>query len=369
MRSGHFYNGVAMTQTAKTTELVTLPEQKSALDFYAKPNGLDVFIEQIKNKVLGTVYDITTQKGRDECRSDAAKVGRSKTAIEKLGKALSAEYKEIPKKIDAERRRAFDELEALQKQVRQPLTEWEEAEQERQAKHRWNIDWFDGQVEYARDGDADKIRAVLSDVSARIVDEYWEEFEAEAHRAKARALDCLTQALAAREKYEAEQAELAELRHKQAEQERKDREAEIARQAAEKAKADAEAKAQAERDAAAKREADIQAAAERAEREKLEAIERQKQAEARAEAEKLASERRAKEAAEAARQAEIARQEQEKAQAEEERRQREADREHMAFINRAAMQALISNGLPEDCAKQAIVLIAKGVIPNVSINY
>lgn len=369
MRSGHFYNGVDMTQTAKTTELVTLPEQKSALDFYAKPNGLDVFIEQIKNKVLGTVYDITTQKGRDECRSDAAKVGRSKTAIEKLGKALSAEYKEIPKKIDAERRRAFDELEALQKQVRQPLTEWENAEAARIDNHKTNIERIRFVGLDLHDRTVQNLRTDISGIEQMRIDESWEEFEAEAHRVKNNTLEFLYAALAAREKYEAEQAELAELRRKQAEQERKDREAEIARQAAEKAKADAEAKAQAERDAAAKREADIQAAAERAEREKLEAIERQKQAEARAEEEKLASERRAKEAAEAARQAEIARQEQEKAQAEEERRQREADREHMAFINRAAMQALISNGLPEDCAKQAIVLIAKGVIPNVSINY
>lgn len=358
-----------MTQTAKTTELVTLPEQKSALDFYAKPNGLDVFIEQIKNKVLGTVYDITTQKGRDECRSDAAKVGRSKTAIEKLGKALSAEYKEIPKKIDAERRRAFDELEALQKQVRQPLTEWENAEAARIDNHKTNIERIRFVGLDLHDRTVQDLRTDISGIEQMRIDESWEEFEAEAHRVKNNTLEFLRAALADREKYEAEQAELAELRRKQAEQERKDREAEIARQAAEKAKADAEAKAQAERDAAAKREADIKAAAERAEREKLEAIERQKQAEARAEAEKIASEQRAKEAAEAARQAEIARQEQEKAQAEEERRQREADREHMAFINRAAMQALISNGLPEDCAKQAIVLIAKGVIPNVSINY
>ena len=91
------------------------------MDLYSKPNGLDALIEQIKAKVLGTVYDISTAKGRDGCRSDAANVAKSKMAIDRLGKALSAEYKEIPKKIDAERRRAFDELEALQKQVRQPL--------------------------------------------------------------------------------------------------------------------------------------------------------------------------------------------------------------------------------------------------------
>ena len=99
----------------ESTELVELPPKESALAVYSTPGGLDPFIQQVRDKVAGTVYDITTAKGRAECASDSFKVAKSKTAIEKLGKALSAEHKEIPKKIDAERRRAFDEMEALQK--------------------------------------------------------------------------------------------------------------------------------------------------------------------------------------------------------------------------------------------------------------
>ncbi len=353
----------------ESTELITLPPRETALQVYSTPGGLDPLIEQIREKVAGTVYDMTTAKGRAECASDAFKVAKSKTAIEKLGKALSAEYKEIPKKIDAERRRAFDALEALQAQVRQPLTDWEQAEEARIAKHKAGVEWFRLRAEENRDLDSAELRASIEEVGARVVDESWEEFEAEAHRMKARALDSLTQALAAREKYEAEQAELARLRAEAEARRIQDEKDRIAREAAERATREAEAKAQAEREAAAKREAQANAAAEQAERDRLEAIERQKQAEARAEAEKLAAEQRAKEAAEAARLAELKRQADEKAAEEAAQRKREADKQHKASINNAALSAFVENGLPEECAKQAVVLIAKGLIPAVRIHY
>lgn len=351
------------------TDLAILPSQETALSVYQTPQGLDPYIEKVRAEVSGHVPDLTTRKGREEIASLAFKVRKSKTALDSLGKKLVDDLKEIPKKIDAERKRMRDALDALAEEVRHPLTEWEEADEERIAKHKSGIEWFSLRAEENRDLDSSEIKASLAEVDARIVDESWEEFEAEAHRAKAKAIESLTAALAAREKYEAEQAELAELRRKQAEQEQKDREAEIARQAAEKAKADAEAAAQAERDAAARREAQAKAAAEQAEREKLEAIERQKHAEARAEAEKLAAEKRAQEAAESARLAEIERQRREKEQAEAEQREREADKKHKAAVNNAALAAFVAKGLPEDCAKKTVVLIAKGEIPGIKIQY
>ncbi len=352
------------------TELVVLPPAETALQVYQQPSGLDPYIERIRAEVTGHVPDLTTDKGRKAIASLAFKVRKSKTALDSLGKQLVDDLKDIPKKIDAERKRMRDELDALADEVRQPLTEWEQAEEARQAKHNSNVmrlNQFGANA--SAQIESETLRSMISEVEATPVDESWEEFEAEAHRAKAKALESLQAALVVREKYEAEQAELAELRRKQAEQEQKDREAEIARQAAEKARADAEAKAQAERDAAAKREADAKATAEKAERDRLEAVERQKQAEARAEAEKLAAEQRAKDAAEAARLAEIKRQADDKAASEAEQRKREADKAHKAKINRAALAAFVAGGMPEECAKQAVTLIARGEIPAIRITY
>lgn len=350
-------------------ELTELPPAETALQIYQTPNGLDPYIERIRQEVTGHAPNLKTDKGRKEIASRAFKVRKIKTALDGIGKEQVDRLKEIPKLIDAERKRMRDELDALADEVRKPLTDWEEAEASRVALHRADLDGMAEQAREVGSLDVETLRQRIAIVESAVMGESWEEFEAEAHRVKAKALEILNAALTERQKYEAEQAELAELRRKQAEQEQKDREAEIARQAAEKARADAEAKAQAERDAAAKREADAKAAADRAEQERAEAIERQKQAEARAEAEKLAAEQRAKDAAESARQAEIKRQADEKAAAEATQQKREADIAHKASINNAALAAFIENGMPNECAKQAVILIAKSLIPNIRIQY
>lgn len=354
----------------ESTELVTLPAKESALTVYSNVGGLDPLIEQIRAKVAGTVYDMTTKKGRDECASDAYKVAKSKAAIEKLGKALSAEYKEIPKKIDAERKRAFDELEALQKQVRQPLTEWEEAEEARIALLNaavMRLNQFCANA--SQHLELDTLRSMLSEVTDTIVDGAWDEFETEAHRAKEKAVAALTDALAAREKHETEQAELAKLRAEAEARRIQDEKDRIAREAAEAATRAAEAKAQAERDAAAKREADAKAAQAKAEQDAKDAAERQRRAEEQAEAERLASIERANQAAEEARQAEVKRQADEAARIEAEAKAREKDRAHKAKVMGQAKEGLMAAGITEDQARAAVKLIVAGKVPNVRIHF
>lgn len=352
----------------ESTELVALPPAETALEVYQQPAGLDPYIERIRAEVSGHKPDLTTDKGRKAIASLAFKVRKSKTALDSLGKQLVDDLKEIPKKIDAERKRMRDALDALADEVRRPLDEWERADQERVAQHKHEIAMLEGFSECS-DLTAEEIRANIECVDGTVIDESWEEFEAEAHRAKAKTLESMRTALAAREKYEAEQAELARLRAEAEARRIQDEKERIAREAAEAATRAAEAKAQAEREAAAKREADAKAAQAKAEQDAKDAAERQRRAEEQAEAERLASIERAKQAAETARLAEIKRQADEKAEAEAEQRRREADKQHKAKINRGAMAAFIKGGMPEECANQAVTLIAKGEIPAVTINY
>lgn len=354
---------------AVTTGLIALPPKETALQVYSAPQGLDPYLAKIKEELDAFVPDVSTKKGRDAIASIAYKVAKGKTALDNIGKDLVAELKDVPKKIDAERKRMRDLLDQWKDEVRAPLTAWEEAEEARQARHKAGIEWFQLRAKEFHDLDLQELRASLAEVEGKAVDQSWEEFEAEAHRAKAKALEALTAAVAAREKHEAEQAELAKLRAEAAAREQKDREERIAREAAERAQREVEAKAQAEREAAIKREAEATAAAERrelelklaaerAEREKAEAIQREQQAKAdaeRREAEAVAAEQR--------RVAAIA-----EAEAKEAKR-READKAHKTAINRAALDAFVAGGMTEECAKLAVTLIAKKAIPAVSISY
>lgn len=332
-------------------------------------NKLTAYVAMAREQAANEVPDLTTKKGRDRIASLAAQVSRSKTAVEKPGREYLKRIKEMPKAIEAELREFVNSMDALRDEVRAPLTEWEQAEADRVARHTDRIDWLRNRDDQVAELSAAEIQGRIADTEAVEIGPEWEEFEAEAHRVKAATLTTLQLALTKRQAYEAEQAELERLRAEAAQREQKEREERIAREAAEQAQREAEQRAQAERDAAAKREADAKAAAERrelelklqaeqAEREKLEAQQRAEQAE-----------RDAAERAERAAAAERQRQADEQARLEAEAKAREADKAHKAAINRAALEAFVAGGMTEECAKQAVTLIAKRQIPNIQITY
>lgn len=353
-----------------TTEmqLATVPPKETALQVYSAENGLEPYLQIIKEEIDKFVPDVSTKKGRDAIASIAYKVARSKTALDNAGKELVAELKEVPKKIDAERKRMRDLLDVWQAEVRRPLTEWEEAEAARVAKHQDLIDQINMRLE-CRDLDSFELRANIEWLESLPINEDWEEFEAEAARAKDKALNALRDQLTKRVAHEEQLAEIARFNAEKAESEQKEREERIAREAAEAERLAAERRAQEERDATARREAEAKAAAEkrelelklaaeRAEREKVEAQQRAEQAE-----------RDAQARAEAAAEAERKRQADEQARIKAEAEARERDKAHKKSINNEALAALIAGGMPEECAKQAITLIAQRKIPHISISY
>lgn len=393
-------------------QLAILPAKEVALAVFSAPNGLDPYLRSVReeiDKFNASAPDVKTKKGQDAYRSIAYSLAGSKTKLDSLGKELVAELKDVPKKIDAERKRVRELLSAWQEEVRKPLTDWEAAEQARKDRH---VDAVQAIADFAldlSDVTAAELLEAITSVEAVKMGEHWEEFEADAARTKDQVLDKLRATLAARQKYETEQAELVRLRAETEAQAQRERDAQITREAEERARREAEQRAQAERDAAAKREAEAKAAADRRELElklaaeqseraaaqaardkieseqraaqqKIEDEQRHKQAmaqveadrvaaEQRAEQERIDSERRQAEAAERARLAEIARA---NAAVDEINRQaaaREADKAHKAKINRAALDAFIAGGMPVECGKQAVTLIAQRKIPAIAITY
>ncbi|QRG06134.1 hypothetical protein EZH22_24610 [Xanthobacter dioxanivorans] len=332
-------------------ELIQI-EPQTALAVFTTENALEPYLQRVRDEVFTFKADVSTSKGRGEIRSFAAKVTKVKTYIEGIGKGLADEQKLIPKKIDAARKHAKDTLEALAEQARKPLTDWEDAEEARVDAHKNTIarmEQIAGISPLQRP--VHELREFLAEIEAIGVGPQCEEYEAAYAKAKDAAVQALTAGIEARGRYEAEQAELAELRRQADERAKKDREEQIAREAAEKAKREAEEKAAAdarcaeeailrEREAAERREQDLKRAAEDAER-------------------------RAADAEEAARR----RQAQEKAAEEAEAKRREADKQHRGRVNREALQALVSGGIAEEAAKAVLKLIIAGQVPHVSIRY
>ncbi len=360
--------------------------------------GLNQFLQAVTAEVTAEVPDLTTRKGRERIASLAAKVSKSKTAVEKPGRDYLKRLKEMPKVVETELREFVTKMDALRDATRQPLTDWEKAEDARVDAHNEGIQRLKDMAVFEATPTAAHVAQVIADLELVALDDSWQEFLPEAAQVKDRSLANLRTLLADRTKHEAELAAIARFNAEQAKREQEARDAEIARKASEQARIDAEHKAQAERDAAAKREQDLkdhaaaqqraaeqkirdaEAEAERqklqiklqeeqAARQKLEAEQERIAATQRAEQERIASEKRQAEAVERARLAEIDRANKAAAEIVRQQELRAADTAHKASINRAALEAFIAGGMPEACAKQAVTLIAQRKIPNISIQY
>lgn len=336
---------------AQVNELQVL-EQNVIVAAFAKRGGTHELYERIAQEVRSHVPDVSTKKGRDAIGSLALKISKSKTLIEKCGKELVAEQKAQIKVIDDDRISIVKKFDLLRDEILAPRDAWEKAEEDRVAKHEesiLSINFYKTAV--IADKDSVWLKGVIRNVEEIVIDSSFEEFEEQAKIAKYETLEFLRTTLAAREKYEAEQAELERLRQAEILRQQQEREAQIAREAAEKATREAEEKARFE--------------AERVQREKAEAEQR----EARLKAEKEAAELRAQHAAEAERkriEAEQAAKLEAERQAEE---ARQANQAHRKKICNEALKGLLALGIDEAKGKEILQAINKGLVPHVSIKF
>lgn len=362
-----------MTEQAKTdntqAQLVVI-EPTTAVALFTEGEGVEAMLADIRKQATSLVPDLSTAKGRKEIASIAFSVAKTKTYLDGFGKELTDKYKEIPKRIDANRKLIRDTLDALKDEVRAPLTQYEAAEEARVAAlqsrlARLNELGSSASIEIA----AADLQVMLQEVEQNALDDSWQELLPQATVAKELAAKRLGEALAARQKYEAEQAELEQLRQKQAEQDRIDRERLIAEQAAEQARLQEENRQRLEREAAQHREQEAQ-------RQALVAQQAAEQARRDSEASEMARQQAEANAARQAEEAAARAAEQERQRIADEQRQkaaedaaRAADMEHRRTINNAILMDLMGLGIDEGKAINLIKHIASNKIDHLTINY
>uniref|UniRef100_UPI00289F6ED2 hypothetical protein n=2 Tax=unclassified Pseudomonas TaxID=196821 RepID=UPI00289F6ED2 len=219
--------------------------------------GLQQFIDLVKGEVLGEVPDLKTRKGRERIASLAAKVSKSKTAVEKPGRDYLRRLKEMPKVVETELREFVTKMDTLRDETRRPLTEWEAAEDARIDRHNDRLNWLKTLADDLGELNSLQLKGLIAEAEGMQLGAHWEEFEAEAGAVKDKVLSALRAALTKRETFEAEQAELARLRRAEEERAEQDR-IRAAQEAAVEAERQRVAQAQqAEREAAARREQEL----------------------------------------------------------------------------------------------------------------
>lgn len=338
-------------------------------------DGCDPLLKRLHQELEKFVPDITTAKGRKEIASFASKFSKAKTLIDGHGKALVEGEKARLKIVDAERKKFRDECDIMKQEARKPLTDWEDAEKKRVADIEEQIhiinDFID--VQLVLIVTAEDAKKALDRVKAITVDESFEEFELAATKAKEAALTQLEAKFIVLQNAEKEKAEADRLEKERLAKEQEEREAKIAKDAAEQATKDAEeesAKEAEEKDRLAKEAIDkaerktleAKLATEKADREKKEAATKVEQDKKDA-AEK--AEREKEEAIEEERKR-VATVEESERQAEEKLAKNKA---HRGKLNKEAKQSFIDEGFEAEEAERIIKVIAKGRIANITINY
>lgn len=371
-------------------ELIPLNKLQNPLQIFTE-SEMDKLIEEIKKKTDEFKPDLNTNKSRQEIKSMAYKVSRSKTALEKLSNDLTEDWKAKTKAVVDVRIKMSVRLDALRDEVRKPLTDWEDEQEKRIAEFKEKLAYIQEQGEmlffYWEDYTADGLKVELENIENTKIGDDWDEWKDKALEVKSIALEKINIAIQKREMYDKEQAELkalceatakrqAEEEQKRAEEAKRKARIEQERYAAEqklhieraRTEAAEEAKRKAEESAA-------QVAAEKAEIQHQKDVEIEQERQAAAEAQEKAKRdaEKAKIAAdEAARQA--AAHERQKIKDEEnqklaDEKRREANKEHQRKINNQAVDGLIKAGLTKGKALAAIKAIILGEVPNVKISY
>lgn len=321
----------------------------------------DGILADLARKVAAHKGDATTAKGRDEIRSLAFQVRKTKAALDKLGLGLTEGYRKATAAVNAERKISAKWLDELHDKVRGPLDEFEAREAARVQAHEGALKAMDDATYVEPGASSETIRATLAAFLIR-PDRDWQEFTERAASEFQAGVLHLETLLASTKKREVEAAELAQLRAeraaREAEEQRRaqaERERQVAAEAAEKARLEAEAERDriiAEERMRAAREAEqqrqeverLQQQAKQAEQDRIEAearAERDRIAAAeRAEAARIAAEQQAQREQQAAIEAERKRVADEKAAQDAEDARRAANKAHRLTIAKAVLEDL-----------------------------
>jgi hypothetical protein len=320
------------------------------------------------------VFDYADAKGNKEARSHVFKLRKTKTAIEATRKDAKAAALAFGKRLDAEAADITKQVEEMIDVHQRPLDEIEEREAQRLGAIKERIEAIEALGTGLESLSAAQLAPRLASIEAIVVDDSFAEFLGDAAKAHDLSLLRLRAALPAAEKREAEAKELEELRKLKIE-----RDAQLAKEAAEQA-----AKAKAENEANARAAAEKQKAeddAKAAAFAQMKAEERAKEAEEREAQAKIDNAKRIEEmaakakkdaedaAAAAKAKAEAEQAAKDKAEADEQAK-REANKKHVAKIQMDICADLSKElGINAQDALALCEMVSQGKIRHLSIKY
>ncbi len=205
--------GIIITGPEDPGQMVTVQE-RSPLDIFTTPGVVQALIERVRQEsTKGFTPDLSTEKGRKEIASRARRVASAKVFLDDLGKTEVARLKALPQQVDAGRKALRDGFEAIQTDIRKPLTEWEARRDVLQKR----LAIIQNTPATLFRADSIAIQTSIDTITATPADEAtWQEFAQEATSIKLVTLATLQEMLEKAQKAEEDARELDRLKKEEA---------------------------------------------------------------------------------------------------------------------------------------------------------
>lgn len=152
------------------TELAMLEDDDLA-SLILNEEDLNRRVDELTKAVRSTVIDISTGKGRDELRSYAMRVRKTKVAVEKVGKSSLTDLEDEKKRRKGIFEPVVKRLDELASEARQPLTDWEEAEEKRKQQIEDNMKMIEGWGKPDRAASIEDMEATLVELDEFVIDD------------------------------------------------------------------------------------------------------------------------------------------------------------------------------------------------------
>ena len=152
------------------TELAMFAEDDVA-SLILSEDRLNDRVNQLVDHCKKTVIDISTGAGRDELRSFAMQVRKTKVAVEKVGKASLTDLEAEKKRRKGIYEPVVDRLDELATETRKPLTDWEDAEERRKAKIQANMDKIVAWGKPDRSASMEDMEDMLAELDEFVIDD------------------------------------------------------------------------------------------------------------------------------------------------------------------------------------------------------
>jgi hypothetical protein len=229
--------GITSSETQSTTDIL-FPGTALALidsmddDLLFTPGKVtDAQLATMRSDWLAEAkkYDISTEKARTELKRFARPLQKLRTGIEARAKELTGATKRKIAAIDSEKRRLVQIVGGIETEVLAPMTAWEQEEETRKISLSAQVSYIVESGNFQNYPDIASLGVGIAKLEAFDVSTM-QEYKVSAESAIAASLRVLKPELERRKVAEANEAELAELRRKQAERDEADRLAEQKRQ-------------------------------------------------------------------------------------------------------------------------------------------